>query len=750
MSKRHVAVDTALDENPPKSTKISADEVLVEASKKGDMTAVRAGLEKLSPDTDSKTVSFDAVHEACRGNHDECLALLLPYVETTQMAFGILLSECVHADHTAWMCTEVLLQYWKSVCSNVAMVPHGQEDLEGRACPAMWADPAVCQVLSDVGADIETKDDMGRSPLHWACRSGALDVVKLLVKASAEVRATDNEGYTCLMCASHHGHTETVRYLVGLKDVDVNHISDDGRSALVSAVRQEHADVVKVLIDAGADIERKGDDGRSLLVASSANLQIVKMLVKAGAGVRATSNEGNTCLIFATYRGHTETVRYLVGLPQVDVNHKNNKGLTALHCAANHNQADAMEVLIDAGADIEAKDDDTGSSPLHLSRGLDVAKLLVKAGAEVRATDNKGYTCLMCASYEGHTETVRYLVGLKDVDVNHISDDGRSALFSAVRKKHADVVEVLIDAGADIERKGNDGRSPLLVASSANLQIVKMLVKAGAGVRATSNEGTTCLIFATYRGHTETVRYLVGLPQVDVNRKNNKGLTALHCAANHNHADVMEVLIDAGADIEAKDDDTGSSPLHLSRGLDVVKLLVKAGAEVRATDNKGYTCLMCASYEGHTETVRYLVGLPEVDMNHLNNRGYTSLHRAVFENHSDVVKVLIDAGADVEAKNDNGRSPLHRACMVGNPEIVQMLVEAGADVCAVDGKSDRCLSVAACHGHTETVRYLVGLPEVDVNHRNLLGHTARDYARVKGHAGVVQVLLEHRRGVFAQ
>ena len=483
MSKRHVDVDTTLDENPPKSTKISADEVLVEASKKRDMT---------------------------------------------------------------------LLQHWKSVCSNVAMVPHGQEDTEGRACPAMWADPAVCQVLIDAGADIEAKDSMGRSPLHWACRSGALDVVKLLVKA----------------------------------------------------------------------------------------------------------------------------------------------------------------------------------------------------GAGVRVTDNNGRTCLMCASSRGEAETVRYLVGLKDVDVNHISDDGRSALFSAVRNKHADVVEVLIDAGADIERKGNDGRSPLLVASSANLQIVKMLVKAGAGVRATSNEGNTCLFFATYRGHTETMRYLVGLPQVDVNHKNNKSLTALHCAANNNHAAVVEVLIDAGADIEAKDDATGSSVLHLSRGLDVVKLLVKAGAEVRVTDDNGSTCLAGASARGEAETVRYLVGLPEVDMNHSSNKGYTSLHRAVLRKHSDVVKVLIDAGADVEAKTDNGCAPLHRACMVGNPEIVQMLVEAGADVCEMDDKSDRCLSVAARYGHTETVRYLVGLPEVDVNHRNLLGHTALDRARVEQHADVVQVLLEHRREVF--
>ena len=551
MSKRHVDVDTTLGENPPKRRKLSADEV---AAKKGDTTAVRAGLEKLSPDTVNKTVVLDAVREACRGNHKERLALL-PYVETTQMGFGNLLSECVHADHVA--CTEVLLQHWKSVCSNVAFVPHGQEDTEGRACPAMWADPAVCQVLIDAGADIETKDDMGRPPLHCASRSGALAVVKLLVKAGAGVRVTDNKGNTCLTCASHRGHTETVRYLLGLKEVDVNHQSDDGWSALHCAVYEKHADVVEVLIDAGADIEGKNDDERSpLLVASdAANVQIVKMLVKAGAGVRATDIAGATCLIIAAYCGHSETVRYLAGLPQVDLSHK----------------------------------------------------------------DNKGYTSLYCAAYA----------------------------------KHTDVVEVLIDAGADVETKDYLGRSPLLLAC-------------------------------------------------------------------------------------------------FSGALDVVKLLVKAGAGVRVTDNQGYTCLILAAYYGHTETVRYLVGLPEVDLNDSDYRGCTSLHRAVLQKHSDVVKVLIDAGADVEAKDSKGRTPLHCGCTVKYPEIVQMLVEAGGDVCEVDVKGDRCLNVAARHGAIETVRYLVGLPEVDVSHINLLGHTALDHASEKQHADVVQVLLEHRGEVFSQ
>ena len=430
--------DSAPDEKAPKRRELSADEVLVEAARNGDTTAVRVGLEKLIPDTDSKTVAFDAVHEACRGNHDECLALLLPYVETTQMGFGMLLSECIHADHTA--CTEVLLQHWKSVCSNVAFVPHGQEDRQDRPCPAMWEDPAVFQVFIDAGADIETKDDMGRSPLHWSCRSGALAVVKILVEAGADVRATE-DGHTCLTIAAGFGHTETVRYLVGLPQVDLSHKDKEGYTSLLAAVQYAGADVVEVLIDAGADVEAKhgerGERSPLLLASEFGNLRVVEVLLKAGADVCVTDNEAETCLTLAAYNEHTETVRTLLCMPGVDVNHSNNRGNTSLHLAPYHSAV--VQLLIDAGADVEAKNS-FGSTPLHWAcqvGELDSAQMLVKAGADVCAVDDESTTCLMLAAQHGHTATVRYLVDLN------------TALHHARQKHHAGVVQVLLKHGAE-------------------------------------------------------------------------------------------------------------------------------------------------------------------------------------------------------------------------------------------------------------------------------------------------------------
>ena len=451
MSKEEQHADSTLSEKA-KRRQPSADEVLVEAARNGNTAAVRAGLEKLSPDADSKTVAFDAVHEACRGNHDECLTLLLPYVETTQMGFGILLSECVHADHTA--CTEVLLQHWKSVCSNVAFVPHKYTDIKARPCPAMWSDPAVCEVLIDAGADIETKDDMGRTPLHYACKSGELAVVKMLVKAGAEVPVTDNEGFTCLMLASSgSGNIETVRYLVGLPQVDVNHRSSSFRHTALHLAAQKDADMARVLIDSGADLEtRESCDLSPLQVAILRRcLRTVEVLLRAGAGVNVADTHGRTCVILAAHGGDTEIVCTLLCMPDVEVDQGDNNGRTALHHAAYKKQADVVQLLIDAGADIEAKDTYRWP-PLHKATEggrLDIVKMLVSAGADVRAPDDNGHTCIFPASRQGHTDIVRYLVGLPEVEVNHRGTSGHTALYYARQKGHVDVVQVLLKHGAE-------------------------------------------------------------------------------------------------------------------------------------------------------------------------------------------------------------------------------------------------------------------------------------------------------------
>ena len=424
--------------------------------------------------------------------------------------------------------------------------------------------PDVVKSLVDAGADIEARNSLGRSPLLVACENGNFAQVTMLVEAGASVCATDKKKETCLTLAAHNGHTETVRYLVGLPEVDVDQPGRDHYTALHSAVSEGHPDVVKVLIDAGADIKVTDHVGRTLLfnACSKGILGIVKMLVEAGADFR--ENGSDSCLTFAADHGHTQTVRYLAGLPE------------ALLSAARKGHSDVVQMLIAAGADMEAKDRDRGRSPLHWASSegkLSTVKLLVEAGASMRATVMDGDMCLILAARHGHAETVRYLVGLPEVDVQHRNEDDFTALDSAVMRGHPDVVQVLIDAGADI----NTDFPPL--------------------------------------------EWWIAFTSMPIERTG--AATLLHRAVNEGHTDVVQVLIEAGADIEAKND-KGCSPLHWAcedGRLAIVMMLVKAGAKVCATDNEGNTCFTIAQKNGHTNIVRYLEKLRDVKVKQTDRLG---------------------------------------------------------------------------------------------------------------------------------
>ena len=154
-------------------------------------------------------------------------------------------------------------------------------------------------------------------------------------------------------------------------------------------------------------------------------------------------------------------------------------------------------------------------------------------------------------SLTSETHNIRHSNDTQAMFWEHAVDHSNSALHEAVGKNHADVVQVLIDAGADIEKKNSFGRTPLLLACfKGYLDAVKVLVQARAELGVTDDNGNTCLIAASSGGHTETVRYLVGLGQVDVDQVGGPdATTALQMAAGHNYADVVEVLIDARADV---------------------------------------------------------------------------------------------------------------------------------------------------------------------------------------------------------
>lgn len=162
------------------------------------------------------------------------------------------------------------------------------------------------------------------------------------------------------------------------------------------------------------------------------------------------------------------------------------------------------------------------------------------------------------------------------------------------------------------------------------------------------------------------------------------GATALMRATRANDVEAAKKLIEAGADVNAKDDIQDSPYLYAgARGhLEILNMTLAHGADLKSTNRYGGTALIPAAERGHVETVKRLIEAG-VDVNHVNRLGWTALIEAVIlgdgsERYQQIVKTLIEAGADVNFKDAKGISTLQHATERGFHAIEKQLRQAGA------------------------------------------------------------------------
>ena len=169
--------------------------------------------------------------------------------------------------------------------------------------------------------------------------------------------------------------------------------------------------------------------------------------------------------------------------------------------------------------------------------------------------------------------------------------------------------------------------------------------------------------------------------EINLNAKDKYGATPMHQAAWEGRTDIVEALIKAGADKDAKDNILGNTPLHraaLWGETKTVQALIAAGADKEAKNEYGNTPMHRAAENGQTEIVRALIKAG-ADKEAKDNDGETPLHWAARYGETDIVQALIAARAEKEVKDNEGETPMHEAAKNGQTEIVQALIAAGAD-----------------------------------------------------------------------
>ena len=230
-----------------------------------------------------------------------------------------------------------------------------------------------------------------------------------------------------------------------------------------------------------------------------------------------------------------------------------------------------------------------------------------------------------------------------------------------------------------------------------------------------------------------------------LNKGDNKGGTALMWAAQGGHKAVVQLLLEKGANVEAKNKYRETALHGAARGGHeaVVRLLLEKGADVEAKSKYGGTALDGAVRGRHEAVVRLLLE-NGADVEAKSKYGGTALCGAVRGGHEAVVRLLLEKEADVDAKSKYEKTALYLAASGGYEVLVRLLLEKGAKVDAKQRYGDTALYGAAERGHEAVVRLLLE-KRANVNAKDLYGETALYRAARGGHEAVVRLLLEKGR-----
>ncbi len=326
-----------------------------------------------------------------------------------------------------------------------------------------------------------------------------------------------------------------------------------------------------------------------------------------------------------------------------------------------------------------------------------------RAAVDVYAENIWSGTALMDAVWQENEEMVRNLIdGGADVDAK--DNDGRTALIYATEKggyRRNEIIQLLLDRGADINAKDKDGRTALMEAVwQENEEIVQLLLNSGADVNAKDKWGGTALMEAVWRENEEIVRNLID-GGADVNAKNKDGRTALMGAVWQENEEIVQLLLNSGADVNAKDKWSGTSLMDAAEkgNEEIVRILLDKGADVNAKGIDVQTALM---FEEENEEMPSLIDESQTALGIAMTKTANDSDKSRKGIYEDIAELLIDEGADVEAEfvkwisKDSTKkiTPLIYAVEEENVKMVKKLMAKGADVNKESTNGDTALGIA--------------------------------------------------------
>lgn len=465
----------------------------------------------------------------------------------------------------------------------------------------------------------------------------------------------------------------------------------------------------------GAVVLGQAKSDPALVVAAKENdLETVRALLAKRVNVNEVARDGSTAILWAVHNSNLQMTRALVAAGAY-LHTINRYGVTPLLEASRTGDTPMIAELLKAGADVRKSNHPEGETPLMAAARtgkLDAVELLLKAGSDPNAADiYQNQTALMRAAEEGHVQVVNALLAAK-ADPNakgHVSQlttrknadhatGGFTALMFAARDGHDGVVRALVEGGADLKATNGDGVTATSIAIvNDRFDLAKTLLDLGA------DPSDGALYFAVdMHDATSDMRAHDG-SRLRNNLPNQ--LTAF---------DLVKLLLDRGADPNKPfvgqihntslccDPEQNSSPFYraaIASDVEVLKLMLKHGAQVdwSPAEVKKKKDGDDAAGGGGGRGLNANVGKTPAMMAMVGGRGAAFAAGPGFErliappfrepsnrDPGDALKVLLDAGANPNAKTSDGATLLHQAVTARRTDMIRALAAAGAKFDAVN------------------------------------------------------------------
>ncbi|XP_053593276.1 ankyrin-1 [Microplitis demolitor] len=598
-------------------------------------------------------------------------------------------------------------------------------------------DPDLLNSLLDRGANVTAKGKYKKTPVHIAAEYSKVEILELLISKGGNINDKDQHGLTPLCWALKKGKLEIVDYILNHENYDgslFNHSSKEADTQLHFAVTSGNEELVRYLINKGAQVNAQGIDSKTPLhIAVEENLEkIVECLLDNGADVNYT----------CSYCGEEEC--------------------TALHIAADKSNEKILELLLNKGADINAVTAN-GINPLHVAacrNNVECVKIILNNNRDVdylnRTTADEGFTPLHFASIFGCNYVADFILNM-NADINILSYDNSLPIHFAVSKGHDKVVELLLNHGANVDSLFDNTlcHKTLLFTAVVNgdLKIVEHLLKFSPDITCKCNIDSLKVALRSFSDKSKGIAealldygFKLDFDDVDSGQ-------LIYTAVEKGLVGIVKDIIKAGIDITELRDSTflsqGFTLLHsavINKHLEIVKLLIDK-VDINTKDGFGLTPISYAAENNDIDMVKFIL-----DYNNLDDMSKCQLlFGATKKSSKEIIELSLQYGIDVNMTDERGRTALHVIDLgkyesqkedSARGEIAKLLISKGANVNARTNDNDTALAYAVLHQNPYVVEALL-LHGANIDHLNSFGDTLLHMAAIKGKIEIIRLLIQH-------